>query len=108
MIARGPSQVESSNPVGCVSTLGDARGSSQNDLTAEFLGDYVYAGATNGSGAAVWNDVRNAADCTAMDAWRMFLRGGAAAPKPAPQQDCPATFGNSGIFGRSYADPTSP
>jgi hypothetical protein len=90
------------------STLGDARGSSQNDLTAEFLGDYVYAVATNGYGAAVWNDVRNAADCTPMDAWRMFLRGGPAAPKPAPQQDCPATFGNSDIFGGSYADPSVP
>jgi hypothetical protein len=87
---------------------GDARGSSQNDLTAEFLGDYVYAVATNDYGAAVWNDVRAAADCPAIDAWRMSLRGGADAPKPAPQQDCPATFGNSDIFGVSYADPTSP
>jgi hypothetical protein len=87
---------------------GDARGSSQNDLTAEFLGDYVYAVATNGYGAAVWNDVRNAADCPAIDAWRMSLRGGAAAPTPAPQQDCPATFGNSDIFGGSYADPSAP
>jgi hypothetical protein len=87
---------------------GDARGSSQNDLTAEFLGDYVYAVATNGYGAAVWNDVRRAADCPAIDTWRMALRTGASVPTPAPQQDCPATFGNSDIFGGSYADPTTP
>jgi hypothetical protein len=87
---------------------GDARGSSQNDLTAEFLGDYVYAVATRDYGAAVWNDVRNAADCAAIDAWRMALRTGEAVPTPAPQQDCPATFGNSDIFGGSYADPTTP
>jgi len=87
---------------------GDARGSSQNDLTAEFLGDYVYAAATDRYGAAVWNDVRNAADCAAIDTWRMSLRTGAAVPTPAPQQDCPATFGNSDIFGGSYADPSSP
>jgi hypothetical protein len=87
---------------------GDARGSSQNDLTAEFLGDYVYAAATRDYGAAVWNDVRNAADCPAIDAWRMALRTGEAVSTPAPQQDCPATFGNSDIFGGSYADPTTP
>src|SRR6266511_1683701 len=85
---------------------GDPRGSSQNGLTAEFLGDYVYAAATRTYGAAVWNDVRNAADCPALDAWRMALRGGPAAPKPAPQSVCPATFGNSDIFGGSFPDPT--
>ena len=85
---------------------GDPRGSSQNNLQAEFLGDYVYAVATRTYGAAVWNDTRNAADCPAMDAWRMSLRTGATVPKPAPQQDCPATFGNSDIFGGSYLDPT--
>jgi hypothetical protein len=88
-------------------TPGDPRGSSQNNLQAEFLGDYVYAAATRDYGTAVWNDVRNAADCTAMDAWRAFLRGiGPEVPRPAPQQDCAPTFGNSDIFGGSFADPT--
>jgi uncharacterized protein YgiB involved in biofilm formation len=55
----------------------------------------------------VWNDVRNAADCPAIDAWRMALRtGDTSVPRPAPQQACPATFGNSDIFGGSFVDPT--
>jgi hypothetical protein len=90
---------------------GDPRGSSQNNLWLEFLGDYVYAVATDTYGAAVWNDTRNAADCPAIDAWRQAaqdaIANGTAVPtKPAPEQDCPATFGNSDIFGGSYADPT--
>jgi hypothetical protein len=88
------------------SPSGDPRGSSQNNLFLEFLGDYVYAVATNTYGAAVWNDIRNAADCPAIDAWRATAQVNHAAPKPAPQQDCPATFGNSDIFGGSYPDPT--
>jgi hypothetical protein len=76
---------------------GDPRGSTDTG-TAEFLGDYVYAIATSTYGAAVWNDTRNAADCPAMDAWRMSLRGGDPAPLPAPQQDCPSTFGNVDVF----------
>src|SRR5207302_3523626 len=85
-------------------TPGDPRGSTQNNLQGEFLGDYVYAVATRTYGAAVWNDTRNAADCPAIDAWRAALQTGATPPPPAPQQDCPATFGNSDIFGGSYAD----
>ena len=78
---------------------GDPRGSSQNDLTAEFLGDYVYAAATRTYGAAVWNDTRFAADCPAIDAWRQAQENGdSSVPRPAPQQDCPATFGNSDIW----------
>ncbi len=90
---------------------GDPRGSSQNNLWLEFLGDYVYAVATRTYGAAVWNDTRNAADCPAIDTWRaaaqLAVQSGSPVPtKPAPQQDCPATFGNSDIFGGSFADPT--
>jgi hypothetical protein len=114
---------------------GDPRGSSQNNLAAEFLGDYVYAAATRTYGAAVWNDVRRAADCPAIDAYRLALHnealaaGGPVADPEEPrgeedavhnlmktqepdavappvQQVCPGTFGNSDIFGGTYADPT--
>jgi hypothetical protein len=85
---------------------GDPRASSQNDLTAGFLGDYVYAVATRDYGAAVWNDARNASDCPAIDAWRASLRTANPSTRPAPQQDCPATFGNTDIFGWSGLDPT--
>ena len=81
------------------SAPGDPRGSSQNNLAGEFLGDYVYAAATRTYGAAVWNDTRNAADCTDMDTWRQSLYDGTAFPRPAPQQQCPPNFGNSDIFG---------
>jgi hypothetical protein len=85
---------------------GDARGSSQNNLVAEFLGDYVYAAATRTYAAAVWNDARNAADCPAIDAFRQSLQQGEAATPPAVQQACPPAFGNTDIFAWSGADPT--
>ena len=113
---------------------GDPRGSSQNNLAAEFLGDYVYAAATRTYGAAVWNDVRRASDCPAIDTYRQALHDEAveaggpvaepeeprgaedavhheitqepAAVAPPVQQVCAGTFGNSDIFGGTYADPT--
>jgi hypothetical protein len=88
---------------------GEARGSSQNNLQAEFLGDYVYASATNNYATFVWNDARNAADCPAMDAYRMSLQNDDPdddLPPPAVQQVCPAKWGNTDIFGTSAADPS--
>ncbi len=85
---------------------GDPRGTSQNNLVGEFLGDYVFAAATRTYGTAVWNDARNAADCPAIDAWRMSLRGSGGVATPAVQSACPPTFGNSDIYGGSYLDPT--
>ena len=87
--------------------VGDARGSSANSLAFEFLGDYDYVVATNDFAVAVWNDVREAAVCPAINAYRAFLAGGPEADRPAPEDDCPAAFGNTSIFGAAFADPTS-
>jgi hypothetical protein len=86
--------------------VGDPRGSSQNNLQAEFLGDYVYTAATRDGAVGVWNDVRAAAFCPAIDAWRQSLQTSTPLPTPAPQKDCDPTFGNTDIFGAAVSDPT--
>jgi hypothetical protein len=97
----------SGTSLGTFSTLhrgaaGDARASSANSLTTGFLGDYNYASATNSSVTAVWNDARNAADCPAIDAYRDSELTSTPQPAPAPRTACPATFGNTDIFGGTY------
>ncbi len=90
---------------------GDARASSANSLTSEFLGDYNFAFATNTFAVAVWNDAQNAADCPAVDAYRQSLVTPSTTddlPAPAPGTACAPNFGNTDIFGGSYADPTTP
>jgi len=88
-------------------TQGDARGSSANGLGFEFLGDYNYVMATDDGAYAVWNDVRNAAVCLDINAFRAGVAGvGPVVARPAPLTDCPATFGNSDIRGIGVADPT--
>jgi hypothetical protein len=82
--------------------IDDARGSSTNSLIAEFLGDYDYVVATRSYGVAVWNDVRNAAVCPAINAFRQSLVDGTPIAPPAPVTDCPATFGNSDISGGQF------
>jgi hypothetical protein len=91
-LARGPS--------------GDARGSSANALSSEFIGDYNNGVATNSAGIMVWNDLRGAADCPAVDAFRQALVNGTTATRPAPGSACPPLFGNTDIFGGPFADPT--
>jgi hypothetical protein len=86
--------------------VGDGRASSANGLTSEFLGDYNYAVATRDFGAAAWNDVRNAAVCPAINAYRQDVVDGTAGAAPAPLTDCPATFGNTDIYSSAAADPT--
>jgi hypothetical protein len=78
---------------------GDARASSANALDTEFLGDYNYVEATRTHAVAVYNDARNGADCPAEDAYRESLTTATPLATPAPAADCPATFGNTDIFG---------
>jgi hypothetical protein len=96
--------------VGAFTTLhraavGDARGTTRT-LNREAVYDYNYAAATRTYGAAVWMDVRDAADCPAVDAYRQSLIDGTPIAAPAPLTDCPAQFGNNDIYGGTYLDPT--
>jgi hypothetical protein len=85
--------------------IGDARGTTRT-LNREAVYDYNYAAATRTYGAAVWMDVRNAASCDAVNAYRQSLIDGTPITPPAPLTDCPAQFGNEDIYGGTYLDPT--
>lgn len=85
---------------------GDPRGSSANSLTSEFLGDYVYAAATNDRAVAVWNDAHNAGVCPAINAYRASLYTATPGAPPNVLVACPSTFGNTDILAGSYPDPT--
>jgi hypothetical protein len=86
--------------------VGDARGSSANGLSSEFLGDNDYVMATNDFAAAVWNDVRDAAVCESINAFRQSVVDGTPTAAPDVPGTCPATFGNSDTFGGAFTDPT--
>ncbi len=84
------------------SPIADARGSTSNSITDEFLGDYNSAWATNSGVFAAWNDARDTSVCAAVNTWRQSLVDGSPTTKPAVQADCADTFGASSIYGGWY------
>jgi hypothetical protein len=85
--------------------VGDARGTTRT-LNREAIYDYQYAAASRAYGVTVWMDVRNAADCPKVDAYRQSLINGTPIAAPSPLTDCPAQFGNEDIYSGSFTDPT--
>nr|MBA3703739.1 hypothetical protein [Rubrobacteraceae bacterium] len=46
--------------------------------------------------------------CPAINRYRQSVVDGDPIATPSPNSDCPTSFGNSDIFGGSYADPSTP
>jgi hypothetical protein len=83
-------------------SIGDARGATSNAVALEFLGDYNSAWATNSGVFGVWNDARDGSLCPVINTYRQSLLEGNPTVPPAPQNDCPDTFGASSIYGGWY------
>lgn len=71
-------------------------GSSYNDLTEQFIGDYIDIVAGPSSATIVWTDSRAATPCQAVDAYRNAVYAGSkTAVAPNPDNVCSASFGNT-------------
>jgi len=90
--------------------VGDPRGSAQNNIIIEFLGDYVYVVSDEqlrGSGLAGCPERRCLSRSPDMASGHADGPGLVPEGRPAIQEECPATFGNTDIFAWSGADPTA-
>jgi len=85
-----------SAPFKVTSVSSDPAASAQNDLQAQFWGDYNTLVSSNAKAWFIYTDSRNGAGCPAVDNYQKNL---ATAAKPAPQNDCPSSqFGNTDAF----------
>ena len=81
------------------SVSSDPAASAQNNLERQFWGDYNTLVSTNANAFFIYTDSRNGAGCAAIDAFQHGIDGsGPATPKPAPENVCPAQFGNTDAF----------
>src|SRR6185437_2105904 len=78
-----------------VAQPGDARASSNIDLTAEYIGDYNGAAATDLAGFAVWTDLADVKRCPEVERYRADPEGTLNLPI-----ECRTDFGGSDIKAR--------
>jgi hypothetical protein len=83
-----------SAPVKITTASSDPAASAQNDLTRQFWGDYNTLVSSNANAWFIYTDSRHGAGCTAVDNYQKDLT----TAKPAPENVCPAQFGNTDAF----------
>jgi hypothetical protein len=76
-----------------ISAFSDPAASAQNNLQLQFWGDYNTLVSRNATAWFIYTDSRNGVGCPAVDAYQAGT-----ASKPAPEDVCPAQFGNSDAF----------
>lgn len=83
-------------PIRVSSASSNPDGSSYNDLTEQFIGDYIGIVAGPTSAYVVWTDARNAALCQAVDTYRNAVYAlSKTAVAPNPDTACSPAFGNT-------------
>ncbi|HEX7736695.1 MAG TPA: sialidase family protein [Ktedonobacteraceae bacterium] len=85
-----------SAPVRVSTVSSNPDGSSYNDLTEQFIGDYIDIVAGPTSAYVVWTDARNAATCQAVNDYRNAVYAlSRTAVAPNPNTACATNFGNT-------------
>ena len=93
----GGAKWSASTKVSSVSS--DPAASAQNNLRRQFWGDYNTLVSATANAWFIYTDSRTGAACTAVDAFQHGVDGsGPATAKPAPENACPAQFGNTDAF----------
>ncbi len=85
-------------PMKVSSAASDPAASAQNNLARQFWGDYNTLVSTDTFAFFIYTDSRTGAGCAAVDAYQHSVDGsGPSASKPAPENVCPAQFGNTDV-----------
>ena len=84
------------SPLQVTSASSNPDASSYNDLTEQFLGDYIGIVAGPSQSWIAWTDSRNAAVCSAVNSYRSAVYAGSkTAVAPDPDTQCSTNFGNT-------------